>query len=152
MARRAVIAAMIASTVACSRQRLTVTPTMLHSQVPALRAHGRATVELEPSGSATLSLDDVVPVKLGGETKQLSIASLIASCPDVRPFANDEVTRRKYADSCLLLRTTSPITIDHEWKSELGSVAGIVGGVVVILLVMTVFGYIHECSEPDDGC
>lgn len=151
MTSRGAIIALVAC-MACSRQRLTVTPTMLHSHVPALRANGRATVELEPSGSATLALDDVVPVKLGGETRKISIAKLIETCPDARPFANDNVTRRMHAKSCLLLQTTSPITIDTEWKSELGSVPGIIGGVLVIAVILTAFGYLAECSEPDDGC
>jgi hypothetical protein len=95
--RHVVVIGLALCVVACSRQRLTVTPTMLHSYVPQFRAAGRAEVPLDPYGTATLALDRVLSVEIDGEVKQLSIAALIANCPDARPFASDQVTRRKYA-------------------------------------------------------
>jgi hypothetical protein len=52
----------------------------------------------------------------------------------------------------LLLQATEPITIDRTWKSSVGSVVGTIGGILIVLVVLTAFGYLAECAEPDDGC
>src|SRR5687767_15150394 len=100
--RRAVALMLVA---ACSRERVVVSPTMLHSHVVELRTHGKASMPTEPSGSIDLGLRDTVRIRLEGQRREVTVAALIDGCPDNRPFAGDKATRTKYA-SCGLLRVS----------------------------------------------
>lgn len=131
---------------ACSRQRVHVSSTMLHSHVGELRARGKATIDTEPSGTIELSPHDTVTV--GG--REVTVASLIDNCPDARPFAGDKISRAKY-DTCGLLHVTD-IDVDRRWVARPGWIATGVGFVLVLAVVGVVFGYLGSCSEPDDGC
>jgi hypothetical protein len=145
---------------ACTRQRVTVTPRGLFRAIPELRSSGRATIEVSPSGTHELASTDVYDVRFSscavfgfaceGSTTRLTVASLIANCPDIAPFANDPFRREP---PCLLLETTTrEIQVDSRIRPN-WEVWKIIGGALLASLVIgVVIGYVTDCSAPDDGC
>jgi hypothetical protein len=145
--RRAVVLMML---VACARERVYVTSTMLHSHIVEIRDHGKATMETSVGDSFELSRGDTVKVNLGGESREVKVSALIEGCPDHRPFAGDEVTRTKYKQ-CGLLRVND-IEVDRQWVGRPGVLTTTLGIVLVLTVVGVVGGYLGNCAEADDGC
>jgi hypothetical protein len=136
----------------CSTVPLSITPQELHHSVPALRQTGEAVVEVEPSGTRRVTQDLVLRASFprasgwrhwfaGDDVRDLSVAQLIANCPDVPPFAGHAFHRNP---PCLLQETNTERwvldtehRVDWEIVRPLGTVAltsVAVGGAVTCAL------------------
>jgi hypothetical protein len=78
----------------CAHDDLVLEPRELAHHVAELRRAGRATVELSPHGSTELRVDQALAVRLRDQAQRaITVAELIAHCPDVPRFAEDGYRR-----------------------------------------------------------
>src|SRR5262245_11418659 len=100
MRGRAVAVAVMVCALGGQHVQLVLTPRAIHQQVPNLRMKGEADVALDPEGTYHVTQKQVLrvafpdgPVRpfvpVTRQPVDLSVAQLIANCPDVPPFLED---------------------------------------------------------------
>ena len=131
---------------ACSTVHVTVAPRELLHHVVDLRTHGEAEVDVSPSGTEDVEIDQIVTIGAGTNARKSSVKDLIANCPDIAPFAGDTFRRDP---PCLLLDIHEPIEVTTRHKSRVTGKM-ILGGflaVIIVTVVGSVIVYLDQHKE-----
>lgn len=142
--------------IGCVRQNIWVSPREIAHHVRELRRKGKATVEARPSGSYELTMDETFPAVFpSGASKwiawavpdkkqNLSVAQLIANCPDVPPFRGEKLRRNP---PCLLQQTSSKWwLVDSHRRPDWRLIGGITGGTLAAGGVAGMYVCAQECN------